>query len=82
MKRLFSGLAPMDWLAIVQVAYGVAYVVWNLTQGDGSDGIWFTGHSLAFGGVSTKLAYETVNPKLRAGDGSPSLMDRLARRGQ
>lgn len=56
-------LAGMDWLAICQVLFGVAYVITHLLQGS-TDDYWLTGYSMAFGGVSTKLGYETVNPRL------------------
>jgi hypothetical protein len=59
-----SNLAGMDYLAILQAMFGIGYVLFALLRGDTGADVWLTGYSMAFGGVSTKLAYETVNPKL------------------
>jgi hypothetical protein len=64
LPALPTNMAGMDYLAILQALFGIGYVISHLLRGDTGADVWLTGYSMAFGGVSTKLAYETVNPKL------------------
>lgn len=81
LSTLAANLAGMDYLALLQALFGIGYVISHAMRGDTSADVWLTGYSMAFGGVSTKLAYETVNPKLRRPSDAPrvTLMDRITR---
>lgn len=81
LPALPTNLAVMDYLALMQVLFGVGYVISHLLRGDSAADVWLTGYSMAFGGMGTKLAYETVNPKLtRPGQPRINLIDTLTRR--
>jgi hypothetical protein len=81
LPALPTNLAGMDYLAILQALFGIGYVISHLLRGDTGADVWLTGYSMAFGGVSTKLAYETVNPKLtRPTRNVGGLIDTLTRR--
>jgi predicted phage tail protein len=85
LPALPTNMAGMDCLAILQALFGIGYVISHLLSGDTGADVWLTGYSMAFGGVSTKLAYETVNPKLsrpgqRPGQPRVNLIDTLTRR--
>ena len=81
LPALPTNMAGMDYLAILQALFGIGYVISHLLRGDTGADVWLTGYSMAFGGVSTKLAYETVNPKLsRPSQPRANLIDTLTRR--
>lgn len=66
-------MAGMDWLAIMQVLFGFGFVLYHVFTGAMDGNVWLTGYSMAFGGVSTKLGYETVNPRLTRPTGPTQL---------
>lgn len=83
LSTVAASLAGMDYLALLQALFGVGYVVSHLLRGDHGADVWLTGYAMAFGAVSTKVAYETVNPKLRRPADAPprvNLMDVITRR--
>jgi hypothetical protein len=81
LSTVAANLAGMDYLALLQALFGIGYVISHALRGDTSADVWLTGYSMAFGGISTKLAYETVNPKLRRPVEPPraNLLDRITR---